>query len=190
MNLRHKEYCILNKQYSKEHYEELVIRLIEHVQTTGEWGTFFPPQLSAFGYNETVAHEYFPLQKDEATKKGFLWSDYQAPRPTVERVFHAKDIPHDIQDVTDDILDCGIICEVTGKLYRILKSELAYCHTHNIPLPKKHPDQRHTERMKLRLPRELWQRNCAKCEIAIRTPYSPERPEKVLCEKCYTDTIA
>jgi hypothetical protein len=28
---------------------------------TGEWGEFFHPSLSPFGYNETVAQEYYPV---------------------------------------------------------------------------------------------------------------------------------
>jgi len=32
---------------------------------TGEWGEFFPASLSPFGYNETVAQEYFPLSREE-----------------------------------------------------------------------------------------------------------------------------
>ena len=31
----------------------------------GEWGEFFPSTLSPFGYNETVAQEYFPLTREE-----------------------------------------------------------------------------------------------------------------------------
>ena len=79
VGIQHKNFCILNKQYSKEEYEKLVPRIIEHmckdvrahgaseIESHGsqlsetelknqEWGEFFPPSLSAFGYNETVAH--------------------------------------------------------------------------------------------------------------------------------------
>lgn len=73
--LKHKSYCILNKQYKKEEYEELVPRIIEHMKQTGEYGEFFPTAISPFGYNETVAHEYFPLSKDEAQKRGYKWKD-------------------------------------------------------------------------------------------------------------------
>ena len=31
------------------------------MQDTGERGEFFHPSLSPFGYNETVAQEYYPL---------------------------------------------------------------------------------------------------------------------------------
>jgi hypothetical protein len=75
VGLRNKSYCILNKQYTKEEYEELVPRIIEKMMTTPlrqgfegqmEWGEFFPTSLSPFGYNETVAQEYFPMMREEA----------------------------------------------------------------------------------------------------------------------------
>ena len=36
------------------------------MKSTGEWGEFFPHELSPFGYNETVAQEYFPLNEAQA----------------------------------------------------------------------------------------------------------------------------
>jgi hypothetical protein len=35
------------------------------MQTTGERGEFFPSSLSPFGYNETVAQEYLPVEKTD-----------------------------------------------------------------------------------------------------------------------------
>ena len=32
---------------------------------TGEWGEFFPSSISPFGYNETIAQEYFPLESSQ-----------------------------------------------------------------------------------------------------------------------------
>ena len=64
-----KSYCILNKQYTKEEYEELVPRIIEKMMADGEWGEFFPASMSPFGYNETVVQEYFPLSREEVLKK-------------------------------------------------------------------------------------------------------------------------
>lgn len=189
VNLRHKEYCILNKQYSKEEYLGLVPKIIAHMQNTGEWAEFFPPELSTFGYNETVANEYFPLTREQALDQGFLWCDFEAPIPTVKKVLTSIDLPLDIKDVTDEILDFAITCSVTNRLFRITKHELLYYRTHTIPLPRLHPDQRHTDRMNLRPPRKLYTRSCAECQIEIITPYSKERTEKVLCEQCYLKVI-
>lgn len=65
IGLRNKQYCILNKQYTKEQYEVLVPKIIEHMKKTNEWGEFFPSSISPFGYNETVAQEYFPITKEK-----------------------------------------------------------------------------------------------------------------------------
>ena len=80
--LNHKSYCILNKQYSKEEYEELFPRIVEHMgqatATAGqacEWGQFFPIEYSPFCYNETLAQDYFPLTKEEILEKGYKWKD-------------------------------------------------------------------------------------------------------------------
>ena len=40
--------------------------------STGEWGEFFPSSLSPFGYNETVAQEYFPLTREEVLESSFV----------------------------------------------------------------------------------------------------------------------
>ncbi|MBT4917665.1 hypothetical protein HN709_02835 [Candidatus Peregrinibacteria bacterium] len=59
------QYCILNKQYSKGEYEDMVKKIIELMKERGEWGEFFPSELSPFDYNETVAAEFFPKGNDE-----------------------------------------------------------------------------------------------------------------------------
>jgi hypothetical protein len=35
--VKNKSYCILNRQYTKEEYEELVPRIIEKMISDGEW---------------------------------------------------------------------------------------------------------------------------------------------------------
>lgn len=62
IGLRNKQYCIFNKQYSKEKYEELVGRIITHMAKLGEWGEFFPPSYSYFAYDETLANDFFPIR--------------------------------------------------------------------------------------------------------------------------------
>ncbi len=183
--LRNKQYCILNKQYTKEQYEALVPKIIEHMIKTGEWWEFFSPSISPFGYNETMALEYFPVKKETALKQGFSWSDYEAPFPKVEKIIPADKLPDDISKIPDDILNWAIECEVTDKPFRIIKQELEFYRKHNLPIPKRHPDQRHEDRRTLRNERQLFERRCDKCKTSIISSYSPERHEIVYCEKCY-----
>ncbi len=164
VGLRNKSYCILNKQYTKEEYEELVPQIIERMMADGEWGEFFPSSMSPFGYNETVAQEYFPLTREEITESGiFNWSDYEAPFPTVEKVIPASKLPDTIDSIPDDILNWAIECEVTGRPFRIIRQELEFYRKHSLPIPRRHPDQRHLDRMALRNPRKLYERQCDKC---------------------------
>lgn len=59
VGLRNKQYCILNKQHSEEDYKALVPRIIEHIKSTGEWGEFFPAELSPFKHEDSWAKEVF-----------------------------------------------------------------------------------------------------------------------------------
>jgi len=78
----------------------------------------------------------------------------------------ASDLPDNIKDVDDSILEKAILCEVTGKPFRIIKPELEFYRKHNLPIPRRHPDQRHLDRMALRNPRKLFDRvcDCPDCE--------------------------
>jgi len=119
----------------------------------------------------------------------FNWSDYEAPFPKVEKVIPASKLPHDIKEIPDDILNWAIECEITKKPFRIIPQELEFYRKHNLPIPKRHPDQRHLDRMALRNPRKLFTRKCNKCDKEIQTTYAPERLEIVYCEDCYNKEI-
>jgi len=191
-SLHHKKYCILNKQYTQEEYEAIVPKIIEHMKKTGEWGEFFSASISAFGYNETEANDYFPLTKEPALKKGFNWSDYNSPAPVVERVVTKEfmlQLPDNIKEIPDEIINWAFTCQKSGKLFRIVKKELDYYRKNNLPLPRLHPDERHKERIALRNPRILYDRNCMKCGAEIKTTYSPDRPEIIYCEVCYLKEV-
>ncbi len=192
IGLKKKEYCILNKQYTPEEYKILVPQIIEHMKKEGIWGEFFPIWLSPFAYNETVAQEYFPLTKEETLKKGYAWKDEENKITNVTKIITKEQmskLPESIESVPDDVLSWAFTCEVSGKLYKIQTAELKFYRQMNIPLPRKHPDVRHIERVNIRNPRKLWSRKCAECAKSIETTYDPHRPEKVLCEECYQKAV-
>ncbi|MDD3302362.1 MAG: hypothetical protein PHN31_02320, partial [Candidatus Gracilibacteria bacterium] len=59
-----KEYCIFNKQYKSQDYFKELEKIINYMIINNIWGTFFPPNISRFGYNETEAQEYYPMNRD------------------------------------------------------------------------------------------------------------------------------
>ena len=89
----------------------------------------------------------------------------------------------------DDLLGSVVVCQATRKPFKLIKQELLFYVQNSLPLPIKHPDQRHKERMALRNPRELHERVCAECGKVITTTYSPDRSEKVVCEECYRKMV-
>lgn len=182
IGLKHKEYCILNKQYTKEEYEELVPRIIEHMGKNKEFGEFFPAAISPWGYNETVAQEYFPLSRDEALKAGFSW--YDNPNEPSKQP-QAYEIPDHIRDVPNSVTKEVLACTACEKNFRIIEQELAYYRQQELPLPRKCPDCRHRDRIGRRLPRHLFERTCTKCSAAVKSPIESSRPEQVYCEPCY-----
>lgn len=171
-SLRHKKHCILNKQYDEQTYKTLRERLISHMKETGEWGFFMPMSISPFGYNETVAQEFFPITKEEALAKGAKWRDedkqeYSEPNPE-NNIFS---------------------CENCKKNYKIIKQELAFYGKYNLPTPHLCFACRHMNRLFHRLPYKSFTRPCTNCKKELISSYAPDRPEKVFCENCYFKTV-
>ena len=125
------------------------------------------------------------MSREEVSTQGFKWSTYEAPFPKVDKIIPASKLPDTIDAIPDDILNWAIECEVTKKPYRIIKQELEFYRKHHLPIPRRHPDQRHKDRMAQRNPRKLFERKCDKCHKDMITTYAPERPERVYCEECY-----
>ena len=185
VGLRKKQYCILNKQYSKEEYEALVPKIIEHMKTSGEWGEHLPVDYSEFTYNETIAQEYYPLTKEEVIKRGWKWrdSDQKEYKPATAQV------PDDSSSVGPSVCKELLACEDCGRNYKIVPQELKLYQNLGVTLPKKCFYCRHKNRFDLRNPRKFYDRKCDKCGIDIRTTYSPDRPEQIYCEKCYQESL-
>ncbi len=189
IGLKHNAYVVLNKQYTQEEYGHVRDRLVEHMKQTGEYGHFFPPKLVHFAYNETVAQEFHPLTKEEALTLGYRWRDVLDEPQAASNTLDGSELPDNIEDVSDDILQVAIRCAKSGRFFRITKKELDFYRAHKIPLPHLHPDERHYHRMSLRNPRKLWKRTCVKCGKDIQTTYAPDRPEIVYCEECYLASV-
>ena len=189
--IRKGEYCILNKQYGKAEYKEMVERIKKQMMDMPyrdklgreyRYGEYFPPELAIWTYNESTAYEWFPLSKEEALRQGFAW------REDDEREYKdaTVDIPDHIRDVKDGILKEILKCGACGKNYRLIEMELDFYRKFQVPVPRQCPLCRDRGRIKRLNPMaEIFERKCAKCERNIRSPYSPDRPEIVYCEQCY-----
>ena len=189
IGLRHKKHCILNKQYTPEEYETLAGKLIEHMQATGEWGEFFPETISPFGYNETVAQNFFPLTHEQVQEKGWHWREVPNNLKDVKRVIAADLLPDSIDDIPDDVLNWAIECMESSRQFKLTTTELEFYREHRLPIPRFHPDIRHKHRSMVRNHQHIWMRKCTQCEKEVPSTVHPNRPEKIYCDTCYQEQI-
>jgi len=213
VNLLNKQYCILNKQYSKEEYFELVEKIKKHMDEmpytdkagrVHTFGEFFPTDLSPFSYNETIAFEERNLSKEEIFKQGYKWKDVETKQYV--STIKSTEVSDDIKNVEDFICNEAIECPNLGSTktqctsaYRILPDELQFYRRMNLPIPRLCPNCRYYERLKWKNPFKFYTRECA-CEISVHghpvkcpnefeTMYAPDRPEKIFCKECYQKEI-
>lgn len=198
VSLKKKQYLILNKQYSKEEYEVLVPKIIQHMQDKPyvdekgrryTYGDFFPFSFSPLAYNESLAQDYLPINKEEAQKNGFVWREPSMKE--FEKTMEGSNLPDSLKDVTYDITKEVVACESCKRAYRIVPIELQFYRRAGLPIPHTCHNCRFLERFSFINPPKLWHRSCMNegCGNEFETSYAPERPEIVYCESCYQNEV-
>ncbi len=190
IGLRHKEFCIFNTQYTKAEYFPLVKEIVSSMRRDRSWGEFFPMALSPFGYNESAAHDHFPLTREKAATLGASWSEYEKEPPTPAGAIEAHNLPDAIEEVDDSILATPILCTQTKRPFRFTKLELSYYRMLKVPLPRLHPDVRLGGMAKSFGSFNLWEISCAECGERCPSGHPPEFRGKLLCNACFSKTLA
>ncbi|KKR70775.1 MAG: hypothetical protein UU13_C0001G0003 [Candidatus Nomurabacteria bacterium GW2011_GWB1_40_7] len=218
VGLHNKQFCIFNKQYSETEYKKLRQKIIAHMNdmpyrdkkgNVYTYGEFFPPMLSLYAHNKTMAEEFFPKGKDEALEGGYFWEDLKEKdyKPTIR----GSELVDNNVIIKDNVLKEIILCasweqdpqkallKNCSKAFRIIESELQFYRRLKIPLPLCCHNCRHHDRNLNRQPMQLWDRKCmcekkehghkGRCSVEFETSYAPERPEIVYCEKCYQKEV-
>lgn len=184
--LKQSRYCIFNKQYSQEEYEELLARLLKKMIAENEFGEHLPVEFSQSAYNETMAQMWYPLTKKQVEQNGWRWQEHVPFTTGLETM---ADVPDAIDAVEDSICNEILRCEECRRNYHITPKEFSFYRTQSLPVPRLCFQCRRRTRMQQRNPRQLWSRQCSACSKDIQTTYAPERPEKVLCEHCYLKEV-
>ena len=164
VGLNKKKFCIFNKQYSEEEYIKLKAKIIDHMKKTGEYGQFFPRELSDFGYNETIAMDYYPLTQEEAEKQGFK--------------YYKKEVPPANPNLAS--------CKDCGKNIQIIKQEKEFLENNDLPEPDLCPDCRHKARQAKRTPPEIFKRKCSNCDKITMTSH---KKGDIYCDKCFKNEV-
>lgn len=210
VGIKKQQYCILNKQYTKEDYEKLRNKIITQMNDTPytdthgvvyRYGEFFPIDMSPFEYNISGAQEFFPLTEEDARKQGLRWRGHEATPQNI--TLKADDIPDSTDAIPDSIVEHIIECNHRGECeercsgaFKVLSRDLTFYRQMKLPLPSLCPNCRHYRRILRRNQHTLEKRRCmceqaghahhiGHCPVEFKTTYSSEKPDVVYCKKCY-----
>ena len=188
VGIKKKKYCILNKQYSKESFDELRTRIIEDMKRRGEYGKFLPYSMSAGPFNFSTSFLYFPdTKKEDILKLGGYWEDINESNI---QGLQTSGLPDSIDDINEDICSQALICPETGWRFNIAKNELSFYKQNNIPLPRYHFDVRIKNNLKYTTVLQSYPYNCFYCKKEIHAYYPKDWGyKKVACEECYLREI-
>lgn len=199
VSLQKGQYCIFNKQYTKEEYFKIRGEIIEQMKQLPyksvdgcvyKYGEFFPPELSPFKYEESSASDYFPPERYEKIINNYPIDLY------------TDSIPQIISEVDSIIVSKVIACDHGQECnhrcvgaFKVTEIELQFYKRFNIPLPRSCPNCRFYTRMSKLNP--IFSRNdfcvCKNkshnhegiCNIEFKTNYSVTKNKILYCEDCY-----
>ncbi len=187
--LQDKSYCVLNKQYGKEEYFKIIDQIKTEMLKRGEYNDGPGFEFSAQAYNFSIGQILYPLTNEEIQNLGGFVS--QEPEIDIKglEVLKVNQLPQTIDETTDNILEKAIICEITGRPFRIISSELSFYRRMGIPLPTIHPSMRMENNWKLSPVGKKYTTTCAKCGKNIESLFNPNQDFNLYCESCYQNEV-
>jgi len=184
IGLRHARNCVLNRSYNVHEYEMVMRKLISFMTETGEWGKFFPPQLSTFPYNQSAAQQHFPLTPEETAKQGWCWRELESSE------FDASTAPpSDLASLLP--LDSRLLfrCEESGKPFKVNQAEATLYQRLGLPPPNLAPQARHLRRLRRRNSFQLQASKCALSGAEIVTTFDATSAGNVVSEAAFLESL-
>ncbi|MDD4318944.1 MAG: hypothetical protein PHW10_01295 [Candidatus Peribacteraceae bacterium] len=183
-----KKYHIFNKPYTPEEYEKRKADIIAAMKRTGEYGQFFPGHFAANPYEESLAGFYWPLTREEGTKRGFRMSTEKPER--ISDAIDASQVPDRSDDAGTDLSKKVFWDPVAKRPFQIADVDIAFAKDLCAPLPHTYYMRRLQENFRL-IPfnGELRTVACGKCKKETQTSWPQEYDGRTLCEECYLKEV-
>lgn len=186
--LRHKKFCILNKQYTEEEYWKKVDELKCAMLDSGEYGDLPSAKFSTQHWSGCGARYIYDTPKEELIKLGM--PDVDVTSEGAEGAAMAASMIHatsEIPDRADEAMTKTVYRDdVSGRRFSYLVPELAIYRALKIAPPRSHA----TRRM-LDLYRELNMAvfdaaSCAKCAKKVSVARNKTYTSRTIyCKECY-----
>ncbi|MFH1253501.1 MAG: hypothetical protein V1664_04200 [Candidatus Uhrbacteria bacterium] len=192
VGLRHKQFCILNKQYSEEEYWRILDGLKCIMLERGEYGDLTPAFFTTVHWDGSGAALVYGLNKEEAgpfSPALFAASDENAEGPPLEpgRLQKLTTLPDRFNDdVLTTLSGIPFLDEQMGRRFSYLSAELALYKKLGIAPSRRHPTGRIHDLYKEMNKPIFFDSACYNCKKTIRTAKNIAYPDrKIYCQACY-----
>ena len=145
VGLKNKEFCIYNKQYTKETRYETVNQIFSKMEAEWTLWCFFPGSLCPFNFNDSAASLIEDFSKEEVVADGFMWreEELKVDIPDWMDVVETTELwSYESRDSWRVVIDPAILKKVIrdekGNSYRVIKLEYDFLMKYGLPLPRKH----------------------------------------------------
>lgn len=187
--LQNKSFCIFNIQYTEEEYYKEVDRIKTLMIKSDEYGDGLGMEFSAQAYNFSLGNVSFPLTSQEIVSIGGYVGDEPESNVGNLEVVLVEDLPETIQEVDEGILQKAIMCPITKRPFRIIKSEFEFLKRMGLPLPIMHPAERMRRNFILAPEGKMYNAVCESCKKDIQSLYNPKNEYVLYCEECYKKEV-
>ena len=144
--LKNKQYCILNKQYSKQQWKILADKIFKKMEDKWTLWDFFSWSTNPFYFNDTIAGMLWDFSKEEVEEKWYMWRDEEikVDIPEWTDIISISDINNfqwydeSWNWTIDPEIMKKVIQDDSGNYYRIVQMEYDFLMKHTLPLPDIH----------------------------------------------------
>lgn len=146
IGLANKQYCIFNKQYTKEQWHKMADKIFSSMESEWSLWDFFPWDLNPFYFNDTMAGLLWDFTKQEVEAKWYMWRDEEikVDIPEGSKVIQTTELTnyqwYDADNnwkIDPEILGV-VIQDEKWNYYRIVQMEYDFLMKHELPLPEIH----------------------------------------------------
>ena len=144
--LKNKQYCILNKQYTKEQWEILADKIFTQMESDWILWDFFPGNINPYYFNDTIAEMLWDFTKEEVESKWYMWRDEEikVDIPEWVDIISTEELndyqwysPSGEWRINPEILK-KVIKDDKWDYYKVVQMEYDFLMKHSLPLPRLH----------------------------------------------------
>ena len=191
--LRHKQFCLFNNQYSEAEYWAKLDEIKCAMLDRGEYGMFFPGDLSQSGFQFSMGKMYFDYTPEEYAAFGAPHFDPArgaVVMPSVidpENAVKVEEIPDALDDVDPArLVNKPIHDPKLKRNFSVIDAEFAFYKSHRLPFPREHFLTRLKKLIRHSNTPVKMSAECHACKKSIITYVNQLFTErKIYCRACY-----